>query len=168
MKNTLKKIVCSVLALALCVSAFAACGSGNNESSSSGKASTASTESKTETSGTTTNSGEKIDPTACEDTMDVTIAVMTGFTQSDSRVEKMLEEKYNVNIELVVLPGWTDGQSKINLLMAGDDTPNIMWWWGMDNDFLQWKNAGKLVDVSEYMNKYMMLKAMLKRCRRDE
>lgn len=154
MKNTLKKIVCSVLALALCVSAFAACGSGNNESSSSGKASTASTESKTETSGTTTNSGEKIDPTACEDTMDVTIAVMTGFTQSDSRVEKMLEEKYNVNIELVVLPGWTDGQSKINLLMAGDDTPNIMWWWGMDNDFLQWKNAGKLVDVSEYMNKY--------------
>ena len=37
---------------------------------------------------------------------------MTGFTQSDSRVEKMLEEKYNVNIELVVLPGWTDSQSK--------------------------------------------------------
>ena len=35
--------------------------------------------------------------------------------------------------------------------MAGDDTPNIMWWWGMDNDFLQWKNASKLVDVSEYM-----------------
>lgn len=160
MKSTLKRLGCALLALMLCVSVFAACDSGS--SSSAGSTASKTESSKAEGGESTadnsepakTSTGEKIDPTACEETMDVSIAVMTGFTQSDSRVEKMLEEKYNLNIELVVLPGWTDGQAKINLLMASDDTPNVMWWWSMDNDFLKWKDAGLLVDVSEYLNKY--------------
>ena len=60
---------------------------------------------------------------------------MTGFTAADSRVQKELEEKYNVKFNLVVLPGWTDGQSQISLLMASNDMPNIMWWWTMDTEY---------------------------------
>ena len=100
------------------------------------------------------SSGDKVDPTAYDETMDVTITIMTGFTQMDSKVEKMLEDKYNVNIDLLVLPGWTDGRSKISMLMAGNEMPDMIWWWGMDNEFLQWKEADMLVDVSEYMNTY--------------
>ncbi len=152
MKNMWKRVSCLVMALALCVGVAGCGGNGGSSSSSAGNESSAPAESGAGTSDVA--SSEKIDPTKCEETMDVSIAVMTGFTQTDSRVEKMLEEKYNVNIDLVVLPGWADGQSKINLLMASDDTPNMMWWWSMDNDFLKWKDAGKLVDVSAYMNKY--------------
>ena len=157
MKNNWKKVISAVLAVALCLSAFAACGGDTTSSTASTASTSSATSSKadgSEPSTTSTGTGDKIDPTKCEEKMDVSIAVMTGFTQSDSRVEKMLEEKYNVNIELVVLPGWTDGQSKINLLMASDETPNIMWWWSMDNDFVQWKEAGLLQDVSTYLNKY--------------
>ncbi len=151
-----KRVLALLLAVVMLVGCFTACGNDNKKPSSSTPAnsSTPAADNSGTSSTAPVSSGEKIDPTACEDTIDVSIAIMTGFTQPDSRVEKMLEEKYNVNIDLRVLPGWSDGQSTINLWMAGDDTPNIMWWWSMDNDFIKWRDAGKLVDVSEYMNKY--------------
>ena len=154
MKKLVKQVLCYLLVLAMCVSLFAACGSNGGDSSSSkteGSSSETSSaqnedggDESSEAEDGNTATGDKIDPTACEETMDVSIAIMTGFTQTESRVEKMLEEKYNVNIELVVLPGWSDAPSQINLMMASDDTPNMMWWWSMDNEFLQWKDAGKL------------------------
>ncbi len=166
MNKQVKRILSLVLALAMCVALFAACGNdsgssssstastGEDKSSSTPESSTAGGDESSTPEGSETGTGEKLDVLNISEPMDLSIAVMTGFTQSDSRVEKMLEEKYNVNIELVVIPGWADGQSFINLRMAADDTPNIMWWWGMDNDFLQWKQAGRLVDVSKYMNTY--------------
>ncbi len=159
LKNV-KKVVCLLLALTLCMGIFAGCGNNSTSSSSTpaassaAPASSAATDESTPESTPASTSGEKIDPTACEDTIDISVAVMTGFTQSDSQFEKELEEKYNVNFELNVLPGWSDGQSTINLWMSSDDTPNVMWWWSMDNDFLKWRDAGKLLDVSEYLNKY--------------
>lgn len=146
-----KRVLALLLAVVMLVGCFTACGNDNKKPSSSTPAnsSTPAADNSGTSSTAPVSSGEKIDPTACEDTIDVSIAIMTGFTQPDSRVEKMLEEKYNVNIDLRVLPGWSDGQSTINLWMAGDDTPNIMWWWSMDNDFIKWRDAGKLVDVSE-------------------
>lgn len=158
MKNSVKKVLSAALAAALCVSVLAGC---NNTSSSSASTGTASKTTSSAASGAAstastgeTATGEKKDPTKYEEKMDLSVGVMTGFTQSDSKVEKMLEEKYNVNIDLLVLPGWTDGQSKIQLLMAGNDMPNVMWWWSMDNEFLKWKDAGLLTDVSTYMNTY--------------
>ena len=150
MNKQVKRILSLVLALAMCVALFAACGNdsgssssstastGEDKSSSTPESSTAGGDESSTPEGGETGTGEKLDVLNISEPMDLSIAVMTGFTQSDSRVEKMLEEKYNVNIELVVIPGWADGQSFINLRMAADDTPNIMWWWGMDNDFLQW------------------------------
>lgn len=148
MKKTWRRVASSVLSLALVAGIAAGCN--GNESSGT---TTNKDGSQNETSDNSGGSGP-VDPTAYEDKMTVSIAIMTGFTQSDSDIEKMLEEKYNIDIELVVLPGWSDGQAKINLLMQGDDTPDIMWWWGMDNDFIKWKDADLLVDVSTYMNTY--------------
>ncbi len=116
-----------------------------------------------ETDGGDTNGGETdggsssevIDVLNQSETMDVDVAVMTGFVQQDSEMEKALEEKYNVNFNLEVLPGWTDGANKIQLIMAsGDDKPDVMWWWGLNNEFAEWVEADLLVDVSPYMDKY--------------
>lgn len=144
---SIKKIICMVAALALSVNMLAACGSRNGVSTSSG-----------DSSGTPENSaaGEsgRIDVLNQTETMPVSIAVMTGFTGKDSEVERALEEKYNIDISLVVLPGWADGHSQISLLMASDNIPNIMWWWGMDTEYNKWVKAGLLQDVSGYMEKY--------------
>ena len=151
----MKKIASVVLALALSVSVFAACGSNGNSSASS----TASTESSTtSTDSSAAATGDKIDVLNQSETMDVSVAVMTSFTQSDSRVQKELEEKYNVKFNLVVLPGWADGQSQISLLMASNDMPNIMWWWSMDTEYNKWVQAGLLDDVSAYMDKYTVIR----------
>ena len=144
----MKKIASVVLALALSVSVFAACGSNGNSSASS----TASTDSSAAAT------GDKIDVLNQSETMDVSVAVMNGFTAAGSRVQKELEEKYNVKFNLVVLPGWTDGQSQISLLMASNDMPNIMWWWSMDTEYNKWVQAGLLDDVSAYMDKYTVIR----------
>ena len=158
----MKKIASVVLALALSVSVFASCGS-NCNSSASATASTESSTASTDSSAASTDSsaaatGDKIDVLNQSETMDVSVAVMTGFTAADSRVQKELEEKYNVKFNLVVLPGWADGQSQISLLMASNDMPNIMWWWTMDTEYNKWVKAGLLDDVSAYMDKYTVIR----------
>ena len=127
-----------VMAIAVCIGTFAACGGGSGASSESSAA---------EDRGV-------IDVLHQTETMPVSIAVMTGFVQENSEMEKMLEEKYNIEIKLVVLPGWSDGQARISLLMASNDMPNIMWWWGMETEYNKWVQAGLLQDVSGYMEKY--------------
>lgn len=158
----MKKIASVVLALALSVSVFAACGSNGNSSASSTastESSTASTDSSTaSTDSSAAATGDKIDVLNQSETMDVSVAVMTGFTAADSRVQKELEEKYNVKFNLVVLPGWADGQSQISLLMASNDMPNIMWCWTMDTEYNKWVKAGLLDDVSAYMDKYTVIR----------
>jgi putative aldouronate transport system substrate-binding protein len=101
------------------------------------------------------NANEKVDPLNQKEKMAVKIAVLTGYTQPDSRTEKWLEERYNLDITLIALPGWSDAPTKISLLMADDkERPDIIWWWGMDSDFAKWKDAGLLVEVTDYFNKY--------------
>lgn len=150
----MKKIMALVLALALCISVFAACG-GNSSTESSGTEEATATESTgTEESTDGEATAEPIDVLNQEETLPVSICYMTGFTQSDSEMEKMFEEKYNIDITLEILPGWSDGQAKISLLMASDNIPNMMWWWSMDTEYNKWVEAGLLQDVSEYMNTY--------------
>lgn len=146
----MKKIICLVLALALCVSLFAACGGNGGNSTASNNSSTGSTSGD----GEPADSGEPIDVLNQSETMDLTLTVMDGYKQADSEIEKWLEEMYNVNITLNVLPGYTDGASQIQLIMASDDLPDTIWWWNMDTQYQQWVNAGLLVDVAPYMDKY--------------
>lgn len=70
-------------------------------------------------------------------------------------MQKWMEDRYNLDIDIIALPGWSDATSKISLLM-GDETqrPDIIWWWNMEADYTKWVDAGLLVDVSPYMKKY--------------
>jgi putative aldouronate transport system substrate-binding protein len=97
----------------------------------------------------------KIDVLNQTEKLPLKVAVLTGFTQPDSRTEKWLEERYNLDISIVALPGWSDAPAKISLLMSDDnERPDLIWWWGMEADFAKWKDAGLLADVSGYMDKY--------------
>ncbi|MDR2178346.1 MAG: extracellular solute-binding protein, partial [Treponema sp.] len=105
------------------------------------------------------DSSAAVDPLNQSEKMKLRIAALQGYTQSGSRTEKWIEERYNVDIELIALPGWSDSPAKISLLMADDaQRPDIIWWWGMETDFAKWKNAGLLVDVTDYMNKYTTIR----------
>lgn len=97
----------------------------------------------------------QIDPLNQPEKLTLNIGVLQGHTQSDSEMEKFLEERYNIDINLIVYPGWSDGQSKISMLMAdADQRPDLYWWWGMDSDYVQWVQAELLVDVTDYSNTY--------------
>lgn len=98
---------------------------------------------------------EPIDVLNQEETMKMSVVCLQGYTTPDSEIEYWLEERYNLDIEIIALPGWSDATSKISLLM-GDETqrPDIIWWWNMEADFTKWVDAGLLVDVSPYMERY--------------
>ena len=70
-------------------------------------------------------------------------------------MQKWMEDRCNLDIDIIALPGWSDATSKISLLI-GDETqrPDIIWWWNMEADYTKWVDAGLLVDVSPYMKKY--------------
>lgn len=104
-------------------------------------------------------SNEPIDVLNQEETLKLAIVTMQGYTTPDSETEKWMEERYNLDVEVIALPGWSDGTAKISLLM-GDETqrPDIIWWWNMEADFAQWVDAGLLVDVSPYMEKYTVMR----------
>ena len=75
--------------------------------------------------------------------------------KGESEMQKWMEDRCNLDIDIIALPGWSDATSKISLLM-GDETqrPDIIWWWNMEADYTKWVDAGLLVDVSPYMKKY--------------
>ena len=83
------------------------------------------------------------------------VVCLQGYTQPDSEFEHWMEERYNLDVQVIALPGWSDATAKITLLMA-DETqrPDIIWWWNMEKDFTDWVKAGLLVDVSAYMDRY--------------
>ena len=100
-------------------------------------------------------SDEPIDVLNQDEKMKLSIVCLQGYTQPDSEMQKWMEDRYNLDIDIIALPGWSDATSKISLLM-GDETqrPDIIWWWNMEADYTKWVDAGLLVDVSPYMKKY--------------
>lgn len=44
-------------------------------------------------------------------------------------MQEWTEDRCNLDIDIIALPGWSDATSKISLLM-GDETqrPDIIWW----------------------------------------
>ena len=75
--------------------------------------------------------------------------------KGETEMQKWMEYRCNLDIDIIALPGWSDATSKISLLI-GDETqrPDIIWWWNMEADYTKWVDAGLLVDVSPYMKKY--------------
>lgn len=75
--------------------------------------------------------------------------------KGESEMQEWTEDRCNLDIDIIALPGWSDATSKISLMM-GDETqrPDIIWWWNMEADYTKWVDAGLLMDVSPYMKKY--------------
>ena len=82
--------------------------------------------------------------------------------KGESEMQKWMEDRCNLDIDIIALPGWSDATSKISLLI-GDETqrPDIIWWWNMEADYTKWVDAGLLVDVSPYMKKYTNMVCLL-------
>lgn len=71
-------------------------------------------------------------------------------------VQKILEEKHNVKINIIVMPTGSDLQAKVNLLMA-DKTqrPDVIWYeTAWTKEYKQWLDAGLLVDITDFYFKY--------------
>jgi putative aldouronate transport system substrate-binding protein len=105
------------------------------------------------------DAGVQVDPLNQRERMKVRVTVLQGYTQPDSRTEKWIEDRYNIDLDIIALPGWSDAPAKISLLMADNNQrPDIIWWWSMETDFAKWKDAGLLVDITDYMNKYTTMR----------
>lgn len=145
-----RKLIAGMLAGVMSLSMLAGCGSSDAKKSDSAEG-----EKKAET----VVSDEPIDVLNQEEKMKLAIVALQGYTAPDSETEKWMEERYNVDVEIIALPGWSDATAKISLLM-GDESqrPDIIWWWNMDADFSEWVDAGLLVDVSPYMEKYTVMR----------
>lgn len=134
-----KRILTLFMAGLLTAGLFAGCGDG--EESSSG--------------GVTPLAEEKIDVLNQSETMKLAVVCLQGYTQPDSQIQKWMEERYNLDVEIIALPGWSDATAKISLLMTDkSQRPDIIWWWNMENDYAKWVDAGLLVDVAPYMDRY--------------
>jgi putative aldouronate transport system substrate-binding protein len=139
----------SITVLVLAALAFlAACG-GNSRSSTPG------------TPVVQRASGGKIDVLNQTEKMRLKVVTLQGYTQSNSRTEKYLEERYNIDMEVVALPGFSEVATKVSLMMADDnERPDIIWWDSrrMIADFSKWLDAGLLVDLTDYINKYTVIR----------
>ena len=145
-----KKVVAMVLAGTMIAGILSGCGGDGGANQSTGSQNTATQ---------TPVSDEKIDVLNQSEKMKLSVVCLQGYTQPDSEMEKWMEERYNLDIEVIALPGWSDATAKITLLM-GDETqrPDIIWWWNMEDDFTKWVDAGLLVDVAPYMDKYTVMR----------
>lgn len=156
-----KRIVALLLSAVMAVGMLAGCGGSGkgaaDQGSSSGQEASGSQQGGAGSE--TPVSDEKIDVLNQSETMRMTVVCLQGYTQPDSQIEQWLEERYNLDISVVALPGWSDAVAKITLLMT-DETqrPDIIWWWNMEEDFVKWVDAGLLVDVSPYMEKYTVMR----------
>ncbi|MBQ6886040.1 MAG: extracellular solute-binding protein [Lachnospiraceae bacterium] len=152
-----RKLILSLLVGVMTLNLMTACGNGNSATTDVNKE----VVDNQAASGIETEqiSNELIDVLNQEETLKLAIVTMQGYTTPDSETEKWMEERYNLDVEVIALPGWSDGTAKISLLM-GDETqrPDIIWWWNMESDFAQWVDAGLLVDVSPYMEKYTVMR----------
>ena len=84
------------------------------------------------------------------------VAVRRGHLESGSVVQNYFEDKFNVKINMVIVPDTSDAQAKVNLLMAdASQRPDVIWFQtGWTKEYTQWRDAGLLVDVSEYYWRY--------------
>ena len=141
-----KRVAAGIMAGIMAMGMLSGCGGGTKEADA-------------EVKKDTVVSDEKIDVLNQEETMKLSIVTLQGYTQPDSEMEKWMEDRYNLEVEVIALPGWSDATAKISLLM-GDETqrPDIIWWWNMDSDFTKWVDAGLLVDVAPYMDKYTVMR----------
>lgn len=53
-------------------------------------------------------SDEPINVLNQDEKMKLSIVCLQGYTQPDSEMQKWMEDRYNLDIDIIALPGWSD------------------------------------------------------------
>ena len=99
-----------------------------------------------------TEDGENPAEPEMDEPFEFSIAVRRGHIESGSVIQNYFEEKFNVRIEMIVIPDTSESQAKVNLLMADESQrPDVIWFQtAWTKEYTQWRDAGLLADVSDY------------------
>ena len=157
-----KRILAFLLTAALCATAFAGCGSNGDSSSASSK-----DDSKPASSTGSTVTAEK-DPLGADFTSypledsgeTLSFYVLAGYVGpdgvnlADNEWEKGLIERTGINIEWQQLPAGTDWTQAYNLMIAGDDLPDMFYCWNMSLNATQLMDDGKIIALDDYLETY--------------
>ena len=157
-----KKVLAVLLAAAMTLS-LAACGETESSSSTTSTASTTSTEKK-ETASTEEVVSDGPDANGMQDgkfvetrTISVEVYDRDGATPAADNVwtdwiKAQMLELYNVNVEFVAVPRWTE-VDQINNLLAAGDAPDICITY--DYSTIQtYANMGGVTDLAPYLEEY--------------
>ena len=168
MKNkTIQKLLSMVLASVMAASLLTGCGNtaGDSTQSSESKASEAQT-SEVQASDSRTleaaDDGFEHDPvlnelgadTICNEKVTITIGIKSSAYVEDydtNYYTQMLEETGNVDIEFMLFPDGSEGQEKLQMMVAGGQKlPDIILWGQTDAIAMQWGEEGYLIPLEEY------------------
>ncbi|WP_274650868.1 extracellular solute-binding protein [Paenibacillus humicola] len=94
--------------------------------------------------------------------IDVTMTLAAGPKTPDSWLEKELEKhlsdklKRPVQIDSIMLPGFDQIKTKINLIMSDPKTmPDVIWYLGdMNKEYSTWSQSGIIHDLTPYLQQY--------------
>lgn len=129
-----------ILGLVVCFLFVSLAGCGSNDANTNDKG----------TAGT--NNGDDVKK---DEPLKISMTLMGGPKTENSWMEEEIEKRLNVELDLIMLPGWDDVRTKINLLMSDpDEMPDVLWWNGMEKEFQQWIDAGLIVDMMPYLKEH--------------
>lgn len=171
----MKKRVLAVLLVACMIFSLAACSKKNDDSSSSSSSSTAVVDDKGNEVAQVTPAPTDVPVVAVEDkdvietltngqlvdgkfaeTRHITVEVFDRDAVEDvannmyaDYIKKGMLEKYNVEVEFVAVPRWTEGD-KINELLAAQSAPDVCYSYNLAT-IQQYANYGGVLDMQEYL-----------------
>lgn len=154
-----KRMLSLALAALMCVSVFAGCSSGAASSSPASSAqpdSTSSEAAKDELGADFAGYPIETDETISLYLLDggSCYAVPDGVERQDNEWEKGLTERLGVNIEWQSIPAGSDASQAYNLMIAGDDLPDVFYGWHMPGRAAQLIEDGKVIALNDQLATY--------------
>lgn len=154
-----KRIFALLLTAAICATAFAGCGNDGGNSSSK-------EDSKPASSTGSTVTAEK-DPYGADFTSypldgseSLTFYVLAGYgapdgvDYADNEWQKGLSERTGININWETPPAGSDASQAFNLMIAGNDLPDIFYCSGLTSQATQLIEDGKIISLNDYIETY--------------
>lgn len=154
--KTVKKIGALLLAVLMVFSVFAACDNGGG--TSSGTASTPAASSGADSSAADSSTGEDssgADVGSNDETYNITMAYLGSEQPNQEKVfqaiNDLMLEDINMTFDTVMM-GWGDYVDKLNLMLSGGDTLDILPInFQYANSYI---NAGQIVDLNDYIHEH--------------
>ncbi|SDD51086.1 putative aldouronate transport system substrate-binding protein [Paenibacillus sp. UNCCL117] len=102
---------------------------------------------------------------ANEDSKKFTISTIGGTwappVSADGGGLKSINEKFNIDLKPQFVP-YAEYSSKLPVVIAGGDLPDVIGWENVDASFMKWVKQGAFLPLNDYINDYPTLKAVPK------